>query len=300
MTAGAFDRLLYTDCRAGTGRGAGGGFQVQAQSAGVDSAQAKMAVAWLLYDAPSTWIAQRRAVEEFPLGFAHAAEAGYGTAQSRYVGTEATGARQGNHLADCLLTRDPDRYGPTRPAQLWRSPLWRAEAWDSTDCPQYEDTPPLGPMTVEAVAEWLRGRPDRAPALAKLLSVMEEPAGRRVIIAATGPDEALLWIAAATLLLPIRAALDVSFKVFCSNPQQASQRIIAVPRELHPNVLPGRQARPLSWTRTTPAPTRRRSATARGSGSGDSLPRKTRMTSSTPSSSPGCSARRRTGTARMP
>ena len=39
MTAGAFDRLLYTDCRAGTGRGAGGGFQVQAQSAGVDAAQ---------------------------------------------------------------------------------------------------------------------------------------------------------------------------------------------------------------------------------------------------------------------
>jgi len=239
VTADAFDRLLYTDCQAGTGRGAGGGFQVQAQSAGVDPAQAKMAVGWLLYDAPSTWIAQRRPVEEFPLGFAHAAEAGYGTAQSRYVGTEATGARPGNHLADCLLTRDTELYGPTRPAQLWRSPLWRTVAWDTTDCPQLAETPPLGPLTVDAVAEWLRTRPGRAPVLERLLTVLEEPAGRRVVITAAGPDEVLLWITAATLLLPVRTALDVSFKVFCSNPQRASHRILAVPRELNPQVVPG-------------------------------------------------------------
>ena len=88
MTGDAFDRLLYTDCRAGTGRGAGGGFQVQAQSAGVDSAQSNMAVGWLLYEAQNAWIMQRRPVEDFPLGFAHACEAGFGTAQSRYVGKE--------------------------------------------------------------------------------------------------------------------------------------------------------------------------------------------------------------------
>ena len=240
MNAGAFDRLLYTDCRTGTGRGAGGGFQVQAQSVGVDAAQSRMAVGWLLYDAPNAWIVQRRPVEEFPLGLAHACEAGYGTAQSRYVGTEATGARQGNHLADCLLARDMNLYGPTRPAQLWRSQLWRSEPWDTTDCPQFDDAPPLGPLTVEAVAKWLRGRPERAPVLASLLSVLEDPVGQRVVIAAAAPDEALLWIAAATLLLPVRAALDVSFKVFCSNPMQVSHRIVAVPKELNPQVVPGR------------------------------------------------------------
>lgn len=240
MTARGFDRLLYTDCRAGTGRGAGGGFQVQAQSAGVDAAQSKMAVGWLLYDVPNTLIVQRRPVEEFPLGFAHAAEAGYGTAQSRYIGTEATGARQGNHLADCLLTRDPDLYGPTRPAQLWRSPLWRSGPWDTTDCPQLDDAPPLGPLTVDTVAEWLRARHERAPVLARLLSVLEDPVGPRVIIAAAEPHEALLWIAAATLLLPVTAALGVSFKVFCSNPMRVSHRIVAVPKDLNPQVVPGR------------------------------------------------------------
>jgi hypothetical protein len=240
MTAASFDRLLYTDCRAGTGRGAGGGFQVQAQSAGVDAAQAKMAVGWLLYEAANAWIVQRRPVEDFPLGFAHASVAGYGTAQSRYVGTEATGARQGNHLADCLLTRDLTHYGPTRPAQLWRSQLWRSEPWDTTDCQQFDGMPPLGPLTVEVVADWLRDSLPRAAALARLVSVLEEPAGQRVVIAANTPDEALRWIAAATLLLPIRTALEASFKVFCSKPTQASHRIVAVLKELHPQVVPGR------------------------------------------------------------
>ncbi|HTT54724.1 MAG TPA: hypothetical protein VMH35_25300 [Streptosporangiaceae bacterium] len=240
MTAAAFDRLLYTDCRAGQGRGAGGGFQVQAQSVNVDSAQAKMAIGWLLYDAPNAWIMQRRPIAEFPLGFAHAAAAGYGTAQSRYVGTEATGARQGNHLADCLLTRDMDLYGPTRPAQLWGSPLWRAEAWDSRECPQLEEPPPPGPLTVDAVADWVRASPERATVLTRMVSLLEDPTGPRVVITAAAVDTAMHWIAAATLLLPIRAALNVSFKVFCANPLQASHRVVAVMKELNPQLVPGR------------------------------------------------------------
>jgi hypothetical protein len=240
MTASAFDRLLYTDCRPGMGRGAGGGLQVQAQSAGVDSAQSRMAVGWLLYDVQNAWIAQRRPAEDFPLGFAHACAGGYGTAQGRYVGEEAVGGRQGNHLTDCLLTHNPDLYGPTRPAQLWRSPLWRDTPWDSKDCPQFDEIPPLGPLTVEAVADWLRDKPERERILARLVSVIERRPGRRVVITSESADEALTWIAAATLLLPARCALEVSFKVFCSNSMQADQRIVAVPKELNPQVAPGR------------------------------------------------------------
>ena len=240
MTGDAFERLLYTDCRAGTGRGAGGGFQVQAQSTGVDSAQSNMAVSWLLYEAQNAWIMQRRPVEDFPLGLAHACEAGFGTAQSRYVGKESTGGRQGNHLADCLLTRDADLYGPTRPVQLWRSDLWRGDPWDSTDCPPFTGELSPGPLTVDAVADWIRKHPDRPAVLGRLLSVLEDPAGRRVTIVATGPDEAMTWIAAATLLMPMRQALAISFKVFSANPGRAAQRIIALPRELNERLAPGR------------------------------------------------------------
>lgn len=240
MTAELFDRLLYTDCRPGAGRGAGGGFQVQAQSSGVDPAQSKLAVGWLLYEVQLPWLNQRRPVEDFPPGLAHAEGEGYGTAQGRYVGKEAAGGRDGNHLTDCLLTRDPGLYGPVRPAQLWRSDLWRPEPWDSTDCPQF-DAAGLepGPLTVDAVAEWARQAPEREPGLARLLSVLEEPGGQHVVIVADDPDQAMSWIAAATLLLPSRLALGVSFKVFTSAPVDAKHRIVAAPAALFPRLAPG-------------------------------------------------------------
>lgn len=240
MTASAFGRLLYTDCPPGGGRGAGGGFQVQAQSPDVDPAQSAMAVGLLLYEVQNAWIVQRRPVEDFPLGFAHANGAGYGTAQSCYLGKEVTGGRPGNHLADCLLTGDAALYGTIRPAQLWRSPLWRPVPWDSTECPPYEDGLEPGPLTLDAVAEWVGDRPERAPLLTKLLSVLEDPAGERVVIVADSADEAMSWIAAATLLLPERQALDVSFKVFSAVPLRTEQRVVAAPADLNPQLRPGR------------------------------------------------------------
>jgi hypothetical protein len=240
MTGAGFDRLLYTDCVAGTGRGVGNGFQVQAQSAGVDAAQVAMAVGWLLYDRPDTWIGDR-AVEDFPLGFAHAAESGYGTGQSRYLGVSVSSPRPGNHLADCLLSRDAELYGPTRPAQLWRSPLWRAAPWDSTECPQLAESLEPGPLTVDAIADWLGDRPERVEVLARLVSVLESADQRRAIIVAGDPQTALTWIAAATVLLPARTALQVSFRVFATQPDRAKHRIVGVSRDLHPQLAPGSQ-----------------------------------------------------------
>ena len=66
MTAEIFGRLLYTDCLPGTGRGAGGGFQVQAQSSGVDSGQSKLAVGSLLYEVQVPWLNQRLPIGEYP------------------------------------------------------------------------------------------------------------------------------------------------------------------------------------------------------------------------------------------
>jgi hypothetical protein len=240
MTADAFDRLLYTDCPPGTGRGGGGGFQVQAQSSGVDPAQSELAVSMLLYEAQNAWIVQRREVEDFPLGFAHAGGAGYGTAQSRYLGKEATGGRPGNHLADCLLTHDADLYGTIRPAQLWRSPLWRAEPFQTRDCPQFKESLEPGPLTLDTVANWIRERPERGPVLSRLLSVLEDPGGPRVMIVTDDADDAVTWIAAATLLLPERRALDISFKVFSNAPLRAVQRVVAAPAELNSQLAPGR------------------------------------------------------------
>jgi hypothetical protein len=243
MTAAeAFGRLLYTDCLPGAGRGAGGGFQVQAKSAGVNAEQTALAVGSLLYEVQVPWLSERRPVGEFPLGFAHDSGAGYGTAQGQYAGKAAAGGRDGNHVTDCLLTADGDLYGAIRPAQLWRSALWRSEPWPGRECPPLPVAElAAGPLTVDAVADWARARPERGPALARLLTVLEERGGRRVVIVCDGPDEAMSWIAAATLLLPARWALDVSFKVFSTIPMRAEHRVVAAPAPLFPQVTPGRE-----------------------------------------------------------
>ncbi|HEY1703937.1 MAG TPA: hypothetical protein VGG75_29935 [Trebonia sp.] len=240
MTAESFDRLLYTDCKPGTGRGAGGGFQVQAQSSGVDAAQSKLAVSGLLYEVQLPWINQDRAVGDFPPGLAHVSGEGFGTGQSRYVGKTALGSRDGNHLADCLLTRDPALYGVLRPAQLWQAGFWRDIAWEGKDCPQFDaaELEP-GPLAVDVIADWVRSAPGRKEVLTRLVSLLENPGGRRVVIVSASADDAVRWIAAATLLLPARRALDVSFKVFSAAPLDARHRIVAAPADLYPKIVPG-------------------------------------------------------------
>ena len=240
MTEGGFGRLLYTDCAPGTGRGGGGGFQVQAQSPGVDKDQSALATGWLLYEVQNPWVVAGRPVQAFPRGFAHATGAGYGTGQSRYVGKEAVGGRQGNHLADCLLTGDAESYGTIRPAQLCGAPFWRADPWPTPDCPAYNGDLEPGPLlTLDELTLWARARPERRAVLAGLLSVLENPAGPRVVIVSADPDEAMRWLAAATLLLPQRRAMDVTFKVFSANPLRAQQRVVAAPPELNPRLGPG-------------------------------------------------------------
>jgi hypothetical protein len=241
MTDDAFGRLLYTDCRPGDGRGAGGGFQVQALSPNVDPQQSSFAVGWLLYEAQPPWVTDRRPVEEFPLGFAHACAEGYGTAQGRYIGKEAVGGRMGNHLADCLLTRDPALYGSTRPAQLWRSPLWREQKWDTIDAPPFDADlqPGLG---LEEVTAWVRELREREQVLARLLSVLEDADGQRVAIVSADIDEAMRWIAAATLLLPQRRAIELSFKAFSAAPLRARHRLVGAPPDLNPDLRPGRSS----------------------------------------------------------
>jgi GTPase-associated protein 1, N-terminal domain type 2/GTPase-associated protein 1, middle domain len=240
MTEAGFGRLLYTDCAPGAGRSGGGGFQVQAQSPGVDKDQSALATGWLLYEVQNPWVVDGRPVADFPPGLAHAAGTGYGTGQSRYVGKEAVGGRQGNHLADCLLTPDAESYGTIRPAQLWGASFWRADAWPTPDCPDFDGDLEPGPLfTLDELTGWARASAERGPVLAALLSVLENADGPRVVIVSADPAEATRWIAAATLLLPQRRAIEVTFKVFTANPLRAPQRVVAVPPDLNPRIGPG-------------------------------------------------------------
>lgn len=201
-----------------------------------------MAVAALLYATQDAWIVDRRPVEDYPLGFAHYADDGWGTAQSRYLGKEVNGGRSGNHLADCLLTTDRQLYGAIRPAQLWRSEVWRKTPFDSIECPAFDGFLEPGPLTNENLLEWLLERPVRATVLTRLLSRLENPGAERVVITADDAEVVLRWIGAATLLLPMRQAIDISFKVFVNNLNAAAQRVVGVPKGLNPQIEVGRDA----------------------------------------------------------
>ena len=69
--------------------------------------------------------------------------------------------------------------------------------------------------------------------------MLEDPNGQRVLILSSDADEAMRWIAAATLLLPQLQALQVSFKVFSSAPLQAQQRVVVAPPDVNPALRPG-------------------------------------------------------------
>lgn len=239
MSALAFGRLLYTDCRPGEGTKASPGYQIQAVSRGVSATQQATAIKYLLYEAQTAWIAEGRPAEDFPNGLAHSATAGYATSQSRYVGKEANGARQGNFLSDCILSDEPAPYGIIRPAQLWQAPTWRTDAWPTTVAEPLSEPIDLGPIDFDAIQHWLADGHARARTLERLLSVLEDPEGPRVVIKSDQPEDALFWIAAATILMPMEQALSVSFSVFVRSVEKAPHRVVAVPASLNPGVTAG-------------------------------------------------------------
>ena len=115
-----------------------------------------------------------------PAGLRARLASGYGTAQGRYSGKEAAGGRDGNHLTDCLLTGTPICTARSaRPSCGGRT--CGGPSRGDQECPPF--APPslsAGPLTVDAVAR-LGARPRGArPVLARLLSVLEDPGGRRV------------------------------------------------------------------------------------------------------------------------
>lgn len=242
---GSFGRLLYTDCRPGDGLGSGGGFQIQAKSQDVDGEQSRMAVGELTYSAQSNWFASERAVEDYPDGFAHSATAGFGTAQSRYLGAGVNDPRPGNHLADCILTRDGADYEGIRPAQLWGSSIWNSSARPSTDYPPLSEPLEEGLLTNDELAEWLAADARRAPILKRLLTVLRDPATPQVQIRSHTTRGVLSWIAAATVLMSPEAALQVSFRVFERSRNEPRFRVLGLHADSVPALVP--RSRPGSF-----------------------------------------------------
>ena len=127
MAASDFGTAIYTNCAPGDGLEAVGGMQFQSRSAGVDREVLGIIRRHLIYEPPARLIQERQPVEAFPPSFAHVHDGVFATAAGVYIGREAAGSRQGNHLTHAIVTSDARAYRSVRPAQMFRAPFWRTE-----------------------------------------------------------------------------------------------------------------------------------------------------------------------------
>lgn len=226
-----FGALIYTDCRPGQGLTGGAGLQFQATSANVDGDAMALVQRHLLYEPPASWMREQRPVEEYPLSFAHIGGPQIATAAGVYLGREANGTREGNQLTHAVITRDPASYGLLRPAQLFGAPFWAVGPAATTRCALVPASPSPGLLDTESVQAFVSRHPDGPRLLAALLTVLSLPddgQAPQVLFIADQVEPVLTWIAAATLLLPHRQALDVGFKVFTTAPTRSTLRVLAV------------------------------------------------------------------------
>ncbi len=227
-----FGSLYYTDCVPGQGTRGGAGFQFQAVSPGIAHDTMSLVQRTSLYEPPVAWMREQRDVAEYPPSLTHVFDEGvYVTARGRYLGAEANGVREGNQFTHAVVTADPEAYGLTRPAQLWDAPWWAESPAPTTECAPLPADPPPGPWGLDAVREWVLGRPGGEEWLLAVHSALDRihtPEGRRVLFVSGDASAVLGWLAAGTVLLAQSRALRVGFRVFAANPRQSRHDVLAV------------------------------------------------------------------------
>jgi hypothetical protein len=227
---GPFETMIYTDCRAGEGLQGSAGLQFQACSPGASRAAMSFVQRHLLYEAPENWMRERRPPAEYPPSLAHTAGEFLATAAGVYLGREAAGRREGNHLTHGIVATDADSYGLVRPAQLFGAPFWRTRPAASTQCPALAAGWQPGPFDAVRAQRFVQSHgygPDLLLALLSALQRIGTADEQRVLFVARRADDVLHWLTAATLLLPQERAVRIGFKVFTTNPAVAAQPVLA-------------------------------------------------------------------------
>lgn len=230
-----FGSLYYTDCVPGQGLQGGAGFQFQAASPGLASEAMTLVQRAALYEAPVSWMRDRRPVEDYPRSLAHTCEDGlFVTAAGRYLGKEANGSREGNQFTHAVVTRDAADYGMLRPAQLWGASWWATAPAAGVELDELPAVPADVPLGLETVHERIRAVDGAEEMLTALVSAVERLADPEtrcpVVLVTADPERAACWIAAATMLRPQPDAVRVGFKIFVADAHHGRHDVIA----LHP------------------------------------------------------------------
>ncbi|MBL7261134.1 GTPase-associated protein 1-related protein [Paractinoplanes lichenicola] len=202
------------------------GPQLQAASGRTDAATIQVVQDHLLYEQPPPAWRDGQPAAGYPRSFAHMGGERFATAAGVYLGPELSGTADGNALTHALTTVDPAAYGDLRPAQLFDAEFWTARPAGTTRSDPVTGPPRPGRFDTDTVRGLIRSQPRGSALLATLLTALGGT--RRVLFVAEEIEPVLTWIAAATLLLPRRRALEIGFKVFTLDPVACSQRVVAV------------------------------------------------------------------------
>ena len=228
-----FGTAIYTNCAPGQGVEGVGGMQFQALSAGVDNEALAAIERHLLYEPPERLIREHRPLRDFPPSFAHVHDGIFATASGVYVGQEADGPRQGNHLTHAIVTHDPRSYRTVRPAQLFRAAFWNTQPSPTSRSEPLAQSWRPGPLDAGEAGRFVNAQPDGMALLTALLSALQAhgaggTGARRILFIAEHPDAVLSWLVAATLLIPQQDALRIGFKIFTTDPARSALPVVAV------------------------------------------------------------------------
>jgi hypothetical protein len=209
--------------------------QFQSRSAGVDREVLGIIRRHLIYEPPARLIQERQPVEAFPPSFAHVHDGVYATAAGVYIGREAAGSRQGNHLTQAIVASDARAYRSVRPAQMFRAPFWRTKPESTKESQRLGPSWQPGPLDAGRASQFVREEPEGTALLTAILTALQghrasngDHTARRVLFISEQPEPVLLWLTAATLLIPQQEALRIGFKVFTSDPAKTSLPVVAV------------------------------------------------------------------------
>ncbi|MBI5169536.1 MAG: hypothetical protein HZA61_08620 [Candidatus Eisenbacteria bacterium] len=217
------EQAYYTSCTMGLRSGMG--FQFNAASSGLTPQTLLLLERIGLYVPPLS--APSRPTEselrQFPVGlvFQPLPDGSAVLACARYVGQDYSG-RFGNYFTHSLWTPQPaSDFRDLLPIELWDSPVWCAQAVESTSLPALENLPAGGAIDPARVTEFL-AHGDRAAHLPAMITAAEAAlASRKRMILVDDAASIALWVAAVTYALPRPLALALSFTTYTRAPYQS-------------------------------------------------------------------------------
>lgn len=137
--------------------------------------------------------------------------------------------RSGNYFAHTLVTGSPvDDFRSVLPVEFWDAPFWEAGRVDGSDLPLLPGPPSQGPITRDAISEYLADEPAEHTDLASLVAAVYGAmnGGRPVLLIGSDSTVVARWIAAVSYLLGTSLARKLTFSTYSHDPRRCRTHVV--------------------------------------------------------------------------